>query len=264
MRIVECVPNISEGRDQAVIEAVSGVIHQVEGCELLDVDPGAATNRTVITFVGSPDAVVEGAFQLISKARELIDMTQHSGEHPRFGATDVCPFVPVSGVTMEDCVELAKQLAERVGRELDVPVYLYENAATRPERRNLAHVRSGEYEALEAKLKDPENAPDYGPAEFRPRFGALAVSAREFLIAYNVNLNSRDEPELAGQAPAPRDRPAHPGAGSGQAGRELGDRPRREGQAGEAARSLQARQRNRLVHRRVRHRPDLDEPHQLP
>jgi glutamate formiminotransferase/formiminotetrahydrofolate cyclodeaminase len=193
MRIVECVPNISEGRDQAVIDAVSGVIHQVEGCELLDVDPGAATNRTVITFVGSPEAVVEGAFELISKAHELIDMTQHSGEHPRFGATDVCPFVPVSGVTMEDCVELAKQLGERVGRELDVPVYLYENAATRPERRNLAHVRSGEYEALESKLKDPKNAPDFGPAEFRPRFGALAVSAREFLIAYNVNINTRDK-----------------------------------------------------------------------
>jgi glutamate formiminotransferase/formiminotetrahydrofolate cyclodeaminase len=193
MRIVECVPNISEGRDQAVIEAVSGVIHQVEGCELLDVDPGAATNRTVITFVGSPEAVLEGAFQLISKAQELIDMSQHSGEHPRFGATDVCPFVPVSGVTMEDCVELAQQLGERIGRELDVPVYLYENAASRPERRNLAHVRSGEYEALEQRLKDPVNAPDFGPAEFRPRFGALAVSAREFLIAYNVNLNSRDK-----------------------------------------------------------------------
>lgn len=193
MRIVECVPNISEGRDQAVIEAISGVIHQVDGCELLDVDPGAATNRTVITFVGSPEAVVEGAFQLISKAHELIDMTQHSGEHPRFGATDVCPFVPVSDVTMDECVELAKQLGERVGRELDVPVYLYENAATRPERRNLAHVRSGEYEGLEQKLKDPKHAPDFGPAAFRPRFGALAVSAREFLIAYNVNLNSRDK-----------------------------------------------------------------------
>lgn len=193
MRIVECVPNISEGRDQAVIEAISGVIHQVDGCELLDVDPGAATNRTVITFVGSPEAVVEGAFRLIAKARDLIDMTKHSGEHPRFGATDVCPFVPVSGVSMEECADLARRLGERVGRELDVPVYLYENAASRPERRNLAHVRSGEYEALEKRLADPKNAPDFGPAEFRPRFGAVAIGAREFLIAYNVNLNSRDK-----------------------------------------------------------------------
>lgn len=193
MRIVECVPNISEGRDQAVIDAVSGVIHQVEGCELLDVDPGAATNRTVITFVGSPEAVVEGAFQLIRRAHELIDMRHHSGEHPRFGATDVCPFVPVSEVSMAECADLARQLGERVGRELDVPVYLYENAATRPERRNLAYVRSGEYEALEQKLKDPKHAPDFGPAAFRPRFGAVAISAREFLIAYNVNINTRDK-----------------------------------------------------------------------
>ncbi len=193
MRVVECVPNISEGRDRAVIDAVAGVIHQVEGCELLDVDPGAATNRTVITFVGSPETVVEGAFQIIAKARELIDMTGHSGEHPRFGATDVCPFVPVSGVTMDDCVELARTLAKRVGEELDYPVYLYEYAATSPERRNLAHVRSGEYEGLARKLKDPQWKPDFGPAEFRPRTGALAVSAREFLLAYNVNINSRDK-----------------------------------------------------------------------
>ena len=142
MRVVECVPNISEGRDPAVIDTIASVIHQVEGCELLDVDPGAATNRTVITFVGSPEAVVEGAFQLIAKAKELIDMRGHSGEHPRFGATDVCPFVPVAGVTMEDCAELARQLGERVGSELDVPVYLYEYAASTKERRNLSVVSS--------------------------------------------------------------------------------------------------------------------------
>jgi glutamate formiminotransferase/formiminotetrahydrofolate cyclodeaminase len=193
VRIVECVPNISEGRDRAVIDAVSGVIHQVDGCELLDVDPGAATNRTVITFVGSPETVVEGAFQIIKKAHELIDMRGHQGEHPRFGATDVCPFVPVSGVSMEDCAELARQLGRRVGEELDVPVYLYENAASRDDRRNLSVVRSGEYEGLAEKLKDPHWKPDFGPAELRPKFGAVAVGAREFLVAYNVNLNTRDK-----------------------------------------------------------------------
>ena len=193
MRIVECVPNISEGRDRAVIDAVAGVIHQVEGCELLDVDPGAATNRTVITFVGSPEAVVEGAFQLIKKAQELIDMRHHSGEHPRFGATDVCPFVPVSGVTMDDCAELARELGAMVGEELGVPVYLYENAASTPERRNLSTVRSGEYEGLEKKLTDPKWKPDFGPAKFDPKFGAVAIGAREFLIAYNVNVNTTDK-----------------------------------------------------------------------
>lgn len=193
MRVVECVPNISEGRDRKIIDAVAGVIHQVEGCELLDVDPGAATNRTVITFVGSPETVVEGAFQLIAKAKELIDMRQHEGEHPRFGATDVCPFVPVSGVSMDDCVALARQLAARVGNELDVPVYLYEYAATEEKRRNLSVVRAGEYEGLPKKLADPAWKPDFGPAEFRPKFGALAVSARKFLLAYNVNINTADK-----------------------------------------------------------------------
>jgi glutamate formiminotransferase/formiminotetrahydrofolate cyclodeaminase len=193
MRIVECVPNISEGRDRAVIDTIAHVIDQVDGCELLDIDPGAATNRTVITFVGSPETVVEGAFQLIKKAQELIDMSKHHGEHPRFGATDVCPFVPVSGVTMEDCAKLARQLGDRVGRELDYPVYLYEAAASSPQRRNLSVVRSGEYEGLADKLKDPNWKPDHGPAAFRPRTGAIAIGAREFLIAYNVNVNSRDK-----------------------------------------------------------------------
>jgi glutamate formiminotransferase/formiminotetrahydrofolate cyclodeaminase len=193
MRIVECVPNISEGRDRAVIDAVAHTVDQVEGCQLLDVDPGAATNRTVITFVGPPETIVEAAFLLLQKARELIDMRHHHGEHPRFGATDVCPFVPVSGVTMEDCAELARQLGERVGRELDYPVYLYEHAAATPERRNLAHVRQGEYEGLAKRLDDERWRPDFGPAEFRPRTGATAIGAREFLIAYNVNVNTRDK-----------------------------------------------------------------------
>lgn len=189
--IVECVPNISEGRDRSIIDACANAAAAVDGVTLLDVDPGADTNRTVITIAGAPDAVVEGAFQLIKKSHELIDMSKHSGEHPRAGATDVCPFVPVSGVTMDDCVELAKRLGKRVGEELDVPVYLYEYAASKPEWSNLAVVRKGEYEALPDKMKDPAWKPDFGPHEFRPKFGAVHVSARKFLIAYNINLNSR-------------------------------------------------------------------------
>ncbi|MBM3317240.1 MAG: glutamate formimidoyltransferase [Candidatus Eisenbacteria bacterium] len=195
-KLVECVPNISEGRDQRLIQAVAGAAAETEGVTLLDVDPGADTHRTVITFVGEPDAVLEGAFRLIRKAAELIDMTRHSGAHPRQGATDVCPFVPVAGVTMEECVELARRLGERVGRELEIPVFLYEQAATRPERRSLADIRTGEYEAWPEKLARPEWTPDYGPARFLPRTGAVVIGAREFLIAYNVDLDTRDR-ELA-------------------------------------------------------------------
>jgi len=191
-RIVECVPNFSEGRDRNVIDAIAKEIEQTEGVMLLDVDPGQATNRTVITFIGSPEAVKKAAFKAIRKAAELIDMSKHKGEHPRIGATDVCPFVPVSGVTMEDCVQLARDLGRRVGDELGIPVYLYEEAATRPERRNLADIRKGEYEGLPEKLKDPEWKPDFGPDKFNPKTGATVIGAREFLIAYNVNLNTRD------------------------------------------------------------------------
>jgi glutamate formiminotransferase/formiminotetrahydrofolate cyclodeaminase len=176
----------------AVINQITDAIGQVDGCEVLDVDPGAATNRTVVTVVGEPDAVVKGAFQGIKKAAELIDMSKHSGEHPRFGATDVCPFVPVSDITMEECAELARRLGKRVGEELGIPVYLYENAASRPERVNLADVRSGEYEGLSEKLRKPEWKPDFGAAEFNARSGATAISAREFLMAYNINLNTQD------------------------------------------------------------------------
>jgi glutamate formiminotransferase/formiminotetrahydrofolate cyclodeaminase len=188
--LVECVPNISEGRDQAVIDQVVAAAAAVDGVEVLDVDPGYETNRTVITFVGAPDAVVEGAFQLIAAAAELIDMSRQTGAHARHGATDVCPFVPVSDVTMEDCVELAGRLGQRVGDELGIPVYLYDQAARRPERRSLAKVRVGEYEALPDKLGKPEWEPDFGPATFLPRTGVATIGAREFLIAYNVNLNS--------------------------------------------------------------------------
>jgi len=191
-QIVECVPNFSEGRNLDVINKITAEIEKTPGAVLLDVDPGADTNRTVVTFVGSPDAVVEAAFLAIRKAAELIDMRQHQGAHPRMGATDVCPFVPVRGLTMEDCVALARQLGQRVGEELGIPVYLYEYAATSPERRNLATVRAGEYEGLEAKLQDPQWRPDFGPAQFNPTAGATAIGARKFLIAYNVNLNTRD------------------------------------------------------------------------
>jgi glutamate formiminotransferase/formiminotetrahydrofolate cyclodeaminase len=191
-KLVECVPNISEGRDRRVIDEIVRQAAETEGVTLLDVDPGADTHRTVITFVGEPDAVVEGAFRLIRRAAELIDMTKHHGAHPRQGATDVVPFVPVSGISMEECAQLAQRLGKRVGEELSLPVFLYEHAATRPERRALSDVRVGEYEAWPSKLGRPEWQPDYGPAVFLPRTGAVVIGAREFLIAYNVDLNTRD------------------------------------------------------------------------
>ena len=193
-KLVECVPNISEGRDQGVIDAVTAVIGEVDGVHLLDVDPGADTNRTVITFIGPPEGVAEAAFRVVKRAAELIDMSRHSGAHPRHGATDVCPFVPVSGVTMADCAAIAQSVGQRIGEELEIPVYLYEEAASRPERRNLAHVRRGEYEALADKLGKEEWRPDFGPNEWNDRAartGATNVSARGFLVAYNVNLNTR-------------------------------------------------------------------------
>lgn len=188
--IIECVPNFSEGRDMRIIEQITREIESVEGVKLLDVDPGKATNRTVVTFVGAPEPVVEAAFRAIRKAAELIDMSKHQGEHPRMGATDVCPLVPVADITMEQCVEWARRLAKRVGDELAIPVYLYEYAATRPERRNLATIRAGEYEGLPDKLRNPDWKPDFGPAVFNPRTGATVIGARDFLVAYNVNLNT--------------------------------------------------------------------------
>jgi glutamate formiminotransferase/formiminotetrahydrofolate cyclodeaminase len=189
-RLIECVPNFSEGINMGVIKQITDQIESVPGIRLLDVDPGKATHRTVVTFVGPPEEVIEAAFRAIHKASELIDMRKHHGEHPRFGATDVCPFVPVSGVTMEETAEYARQLAQRVGNELGIPVYCYEFAAFEEKRRNLANCRSGEYEGLPDKLKDPEWKPDFGPAEFLPRTGAVAIGARNFLVAYNVNLNT--------------------------------------------------------------------------
>ncbi len=192
-KIIECVPNFSEGRDQQKIKQITDEIERVEGIRLLDVDPGAEMNRTVVTFIGSPEAVKEAAFRAIKKAAEIIDMRHHKGSHPRMGATDVCPFIPVNGVTVEECIELSKEVARRVGEELAIPVYLYEKSAQKPERQNLAHIRSGEYEALEKKLTLPEWQPDFGPARFNATAGATVMGVREFLIAYNISLNSREK-----------------------------------------------------------------------
>lgn len=191
--LVECVPNFSEGRDRLKIDKITSAIKSVPGITLLDVDPGADTNRTVVTFVGAIEAVEEAAFRGISRASELIDMSKHKGAHPRMGATDVCPFIPVKNVSMEDCVKLSRRVAARIGQELDFPVYLYEYSASKPEWKNLATIREGEYEAIHKKITRSEWKPDFGPAEFRPGPGATAVGAREFLIAYNINLNTRDE-----------------------------------------------------------------------
>lgn len=189
-KIIECVPNFSEGNNMQIIKQITDSIEAVEGVKLLDVDPGKATNRTVVTFVGTPDEVVEAAFQAIKKSSELIDMSKHTGEHPRFGATDVCPFIPIANISMEETVEYARKLAKRVGEELNLAVYCYEAAAFTPERKNLADVRSGEYEGLLDKLNTEKGKPDFGKAIFNAKFGAVAIGARNFLIAYNINLNT--------------------------------------------------------------------------
>ena len=192
-RLIECVPNFSEGRDMNVIRQITDEVERIDGVKLLDVDPGISTNRTVVTFVGTPDETVEAAFQAVKKAQELIDMRRHKGDHPRFGATDVLPLVPVSGITMEETAEYARALGARIGDELGIPVYLYENAASEEKRRNLANCREGEYEGLEAKICATDWKPDFGPSQFNEsvaRSGAVAVGARDFLIAVNFNLNT--------------------------------------------------------------------------
>jgi glutamate formiminotransferase/formiminotetrahydrofolate cyclodeaminase len=188
--LIECVPNFSEGRDLDVIRQITAQIEAVEGAVLLHLDPGKATNRTVVTFAGRPDAVVEAAFRAIARAAELIDMSRHTGEHPRMGATDVCPLVPISGISMEETAELARRLGERVGQELGIPVYLYEAAQPNPARKDLSVIRAGEYEGLPRKLKDPAWKPDFGPAAFNAKSGATVIGARDFLVAFNVNLNT--------------------------------------------------------------------------
>lgn len=189
-KIIECVPNFSEGRNKEVIKQITDAIEKVAGAKLLHVDMGAATNRTVVTFAGDENTVVEAAFEAVKKAHELIDMRQHSGEHPRQGAVDVCPFIPIAGATIEDCIECAKKLGARVAKELSIPVYLYEEAATAPHRKNLANIRAGEYEGIAQKIVLPEWKPDFGEAVFNEKFGNLITGARKILIAYNVNLNT--------------------------------------------------------------------------
>src|ERR1700737_4493659 len=190
-KLIECVPNFSEGRDQNIIRQITAAIESVEGGSLLDVDPGASTNRTVVTFVGSPEAAVEAAFRGIQKAAELIDMRKHKGAHPRMGATDVCPFVPVSDVSWEEAIACAKQLGKRVGEELKIPAYLYEKAASNPARSNLSVIRAGEYEGFFEKIKEPAWKPDFGSSAFNEKSGATAIGARNFLVAYNANLNTK-------------------------------------------------------------------------
>jgi glutamate formiminotransferase/formiminotetrahydrofolate cyclodeaminase len=189
-RIIECVPNFSEGRDLNIIKQITDQIETTEGVRLLNVDPGKATNRTVVTFVGSPEAVVEAAFKAIEKAGELIDMRRHKGEHPRMGSTDVCPLIPISNISMEETAEFARQLAKRVGDKLRIPVYLYEAAQSDKTRSNLSKIRAGEYEGFPKKIKEPEWKPDFGPDEFDLRRGGTVIGARDFLVAYNVNLNT--------------------------------------------------------------------------
>jgi glutamate formiminotransferase / formiminotetrahydrofolate cyclodeaminase len=190
-KLIECVPNFSEGRDQNVIRQITDAIESVDGVSLLDVDPGASTNRTVVTFVGSPEAAVEAAFRAIKKAAELIDMRKHKGAHPRMGATDVCPFIPVSNVSWEEAIACANRLAKRVGDELKIPVYLYEKAAKNESRSNLSVIRAGEYEGFFEKIRQPEWKPDFGPDIFNEKSGATVIGVRDFLVAYNVNLNTR-------------------------------------------------------------------------
>ena len=189
-QLIECVPNFSEGNDLTIIKQITDRIESVEGVRLLNVDPGKATNRTVVTFVGEPDAVIEAAVRAIKLAGELIDMSKHKGEHPRMGATDVCPLIPVSGITMEETAVYAKKLGERVGKELSIPVYLYENAQPNKDRSNLSIIRAGEYEGFFKKIKLPEWKPDFGPNEYDAKRGATVIGAREFLVAFNINLNT--------------------------------------------------------------------------
>ena len=192
-KIVECVPNFSEGRDKKIIDQICSAIKTVETVELLDVDMGSDTNRTVVTFIAESRYIASAAYKGIEKAAELIDMRKHTGAHPRMGATDVCPFIPVSNTTMEECVEIAKSLGENVGKNLGIPIFLYESAAVNEDRQNLANIRNGEYEGFNEKLKDQNWKPDFGPSKLNVKSGVTAVGAREFLIAYNINLNTTDK-----------------------------------------------------------------------
>ena len=192
-KLIECVPNFSEGVDQNKIDSIINKIESIDGIIILDIDSGKDTNRSVVTFVGEPTAVLDAAFEGIKEASHLIDMSKHSGTHPRIGATDVCPLIPIKGVTIDDCIKYSHELADRVGKQLKIPVYLYENSAKNPDRKNLALIREGEYEGLEKKLNNKLWKPDFGPTVFNPSAGATVIGCREFLIAYNINLNTIDK-----------------------------------------------------------------------
>ena len=259
-RIVECVPNFSEGRDKAVIDRIVSAIETSGGVKVLDVDPGEATNRTVVTFVGSPEAVVEAAFAGVKKAAELIDMRKHKGAHPRMGATDVLPLIPIAGITLEECAELARKLAERIAGELHVPTYCYEAAAFTPRRRNLAVCREGEYEALPEKLAHGESAPDFGARPFDEgvaRTGATTVGARDFLIAVNFNLNTTSTRRANAIAFDVREKGRPVREGNPITGKVVRDA---DGNPLMRPGTLRAPSR-RLVYRGVRHRAGLDEHH---
>src|ERR1700693_3323270 len=258
-KLIECVPNFSEGRDENVIRQIADAIKSTDGVSLLDVDPGATTNRTVVTFVGNPDAAVEAAFRGIKKAAEVIDMRKHKGAHPRMGATDVCPFIPVGNVSWEEAIECANKLGKRVGEELGIPVYLYEKAAKDKSRSNLAVIRAGEYEAFAEKIKKPEWKPDYGPAKLNDKAGATVIGAREFLVAYNVNLNTKSVRRANSVAFDVREQGRYKTEDGTPTGKKNLKKNRR---AGPRARNAQARQRDRLVRERVWDRAGLDESHQ--
>ena len=193
MKLIECVPNFSEGRDKKKIKAIASEIENIKGIKLLDIHSGKTTNRTVITFIGESEKIKEAAFNVIKKAIEVIDMRFHKGVHPRIGAVDVCPFIPLKNVTMHECVQIAREVGRRVGEELELPVYLYGEASMFSERKNLENIRKGEYEGLQKKLKDPKWTPDFGPAKFNPKSGAVIIGARDFLIAYNINLDTTEK-----------------------------------------------------------------------
>ena len=258
-KLIECVPNFSEGRDQNVIREITDAIKSVDGVSLLDVDPGASTNRTVVTFVGSPDAAVEAAFRGIKKAAELIDMRKHKGAHPRMGATDVCPFIPVSNVNWEEAIDCANRLAKRVGDELKIPVYLYEKAAKNKSRSNLSVIRVGEYEGFFEKIRQPEWKPDFGPAVFNEKSGATVIGVRDFLVAYNVNLNTKSVRRANSVAFDVREQ--------GRVQTEDGTPWRKTGagcewRADSSSRNAEARQGDWLVRERIWHRSGVDEPDQ--
>ena len=257
-KLIECVPNFSEGRDQNVIRQITDAIESVDGVSLLDVDPGATTNRTVVTFVGNPDAAVEAAFRGIQKAAELIDMRKQKGAHPRMGATDVCPFIPVSNVSWEEAIECANRLGKRVGEELKIPVYLYERAARDKSRANLAVIRAGEYEGFFEKIKQPEWKPDFGPVVFNEKSGGTVIGVRDFLIAYNVNLNTKSVRRANAVAFDVREQ----GRVKTEDGTPSGKRnPGRDWRTGPHSGDVETRERNRLVCEGIRHRAGVDESH---